>query len=225
MNRRVLRTQPVKSPESQSQSGLNRFPLKLVLLLAAAILVSALVTNGSVEAEMLFQSPASPVDGAAEPPPPPQPPQPPPPTPEPIPAEPPPPEPVQTAPTLPPPEPIEQPPAQPVAPQPQQAQPGAPQPVSPLATAAPGVAQPAEPLPPPLPEPTRASRQSSFSEPAAKSDGQSLILDQAELIDTVVVSTAYIWLCCGIIIILLIPLIFLFLQIRGRSKINKLNQF
>lgn len=48
-----------------------------------------------------------------------------------------------------------------------------------------------------------------------------LTLDQAELIDTVVVSTAYIWLCCGIGLFLLIPLAFLFLQIRGRTKIAR----
>ncbi|MCB0192927.1 MAG: hypothetical protein KDJ65_13365 [Anaerolineae bacterium] len=50
---------------------------------------------------------------------------------------------------------------------------------------------------------------------------RNFILDQAELIDTVVVSTAYIWLCCGIGLFLLIPLVFLFLQIRGRHKIIK----
>lgn len=57
----------------------------------------------------------------------------------------------------------------------------------------------------------------------ASEDGGSpnFILDQAELIDTVVVSTAYVWLCCGIGLFLLIPLVFLFLQIRGRTKIIK----
>ncbi|MCB0209437.1 MAG: hypothetical protein KDJ52_08910 [Anaerolineae bacterium] len=50
---------------------------------------------------------------------------------------------------------------------------------------------------------------------------RNFILDQAELIDTVVVSTAYVWLCCGIGLFLLIPLVFLFLQIRGRHKIIK----
>jgi len=111
--------------------------------------------------------------------------------------------------------------------QPVQQQPGAAQPQSPVATAAPGAAQPAQAQPqqpPPLPEPTRVLRQSRLADPAAEPDSQNLVLDEAELIDTVVVSTAYIWLCCGIIIILLIPLIFLFLQIRGRSKLNKLNR-
>lgn len=51
------------------------------------------------------------------------------------------------------------------------------------------------------------------------SGSSNFILDQAELIDTVVVSTAYVWLCCGIGLFLLIPLVFLFLQIRGRTKI------
>jgi hypothetical protein len=49
------------------------------------------------------------------------------------------------------------------------------------------------------------------------------ILDRAEFIDTVVVSTAYVWLCCGIVIFLMIPLVFLFLQIRGRTKMSREN--
>ena len=56
----------------------------------------------------------------------------------------------------------------------------------------------------------------------SESDASSnLILDQAEFIDSVVVSFAYVWLCCGVALILVIPLIFLFLQIRGRSKLYK----
>jgi ABC-type transport system involved in cytochrome c biogenesis permease component len=51
-----------------------------------------------------------------------------------------------------------------------------------------------------------------------------LVLDQAELVDSVVVSVAYVWLCCGIVLILLIPLVFLFLHIRGRSKLTKEEQ-
>jgi hypothetical protein len=49
------------------------------------------------------------------------------------------------------------------------------------------------------------------------------ILDRAEFIDTMVVSTAYVWLCCGIVIFLMIPLVFLFLQIRGRTKMSREN--
>jgi hypothetical protein len=46
-----------------------------------------------------------------------------------------------------------------------------------------------------------------------------MVLDRAELIDSIVVSGAYIWLCCGVILLLLIPLFMLILYIRGRSKI------
>ncbi|MCB0167511.1 MAG: hypothetical protein KDI79_25000 [Anaerolineae bacterium] len=78
---------------------------------------------------------------------------------------------------------------------------------------APAASQPA------VPEP-RSVR--SPRDDAGESQGSpNFILDQAELIDTVVVSTAYVWLCCGIGLFLLIPLVFLFLQIRGRTKIIK----
>ena len=49
------------------------------------------------------------------------------------------------------------------------------------------------------------------------------ILDRAEFIDTMVVSTAYVWLCCGVVIFLMIPLVFLFLQIRGRTRMSRDN--
>lgn len=68
------------------------------------------------------------------------------------------------------------------------------------------------------PRPLRLERNDGSAD-AEKEGSQNFILDQAELIDTVVVSTAYIWLCCGIGLFLLIPLVFLFLQIRGRTKI------
>jgi hypothetical protein len=56
-----------------------------------------------------------------------------------------------------------------------------------------------------------------------ETEDANFILDRAEFIDTVVVSTAYVWLCCGIVIFLLIPLVFLFLQIRGRTKMSREN--
>lgn len=77
-------------------------------------------------------------------------------------------------------------------------------------------------LPPPLPEPER--RSSRDSTPLADADSQ-MVVDQAEFIDTVVVSFAYVWLCCGIVLILVIPLVFLFLHIRGRSKMLKEEQY
>jgi len=80
-----------------------------------------------------------------------------------------------------------------------------------------------QPLPPPIAQPTpqpRTSNQESQLE--EEGDGSSnFILDQAEFIDTVVVSGAYVWLCCGITFFLLIPLVFLFLQIRGQLKLRK----
>jgi hypothetical protein len=45
------------------------------------------------------------------------------------------------------------------------------------------------------------------------------------LIDTVVVSSAYIWLCCGVSLFLLVPLFLLFVYIRGRSKIMQEENF
>jgi hypothetical protein len=85
---------------------------------------------------------------------------------------------------------------------------------------------PAEPVPPTsvpeappdLQEPRVREVQPDIANP---DDSSNLILDQAEFIDSVVVSFAYIWLCCGVALILVIPLIFLFLQIRGRSKLNR----
>ena len=77
----------------------------------------------------------------------------------------------------------------------------------------PAVAQPAAAEP----RPVRLARDDSTEDGGSPN----FILDQAELIDTVVVSTAYVWLCCGIGLFLLIPLVFLFLQIRGRTKMTR----
>lgn len=73
---------------------------------------------------------------------------------------------------------------------------------------------------PPTPEPTprRAREEAPVEEESGRSN---FILDQAELIDTAVVSGAYIWLCCGVSLFLLVPLALLFVYIRGRSKIIK----
>jgi hypothetical protein len=79
----------------------------------------------------------------------------------------------------------------------------------------------AEPAPPqPAPSSRRGESEDRFAGDETEEDSN-FILDQAEFIDTVVVSTAYAWLCCGIIVFLLIPLAFLFLQIRGRTKISR----
>lgn len=92
-----------------------------------------------------------------------------------------------------------------------------PPPQSPVATPLPPV-QPStlEPLQQPTPLPYATSTQSSDTP---------MVLDEAELIDTLVVSGAYIWLCCGLIMFLLIPLFMIILYIRGRGKIVKEESF
>ncbi len=82
--------------------------------------------------------------------------------------------------------------------------------------------------PPPMAQPTipasSQEREDSFSDDEGE-ESSGFILDQVEFIDTVVVSGAYIWLCCGIGLFLLIPLVFLLLQIRGQLKIRKEDDF
>ena len=118
--------------------------------------------------------------------------------------------------------PAEQPPAQPPAEQPPTEQPSAEQPpaeqapIEPVSPLEPSTNE--APLAPqePLPEvPERGGGEL----PLEDEQTSNFILDRAELIDTVVVSGAYVWLCCGVILFLLIPLSLLLLFIRGRSKI------
>lgn len=73
----------------------------------------------------------------------------------------------------------------------------------------------------PEPEPVRRDREEAPLDETEGGGPAQFILDQAELIDTVVVSGAYIWLCCGVSLFLLVPLVLLFVYIRGRSKIIK----
>ena len=96
-----------------------------------------------------------------------------------------------------------------------------PQSVEPQA-APPDASQAEDQAPPPLPEPERRPVRVA---PGGVDGDAEMVVDEAEFIDTVVVSLAYVWLCCGIVLILVIPLIFLFLHIRGRSKIIKEEQF
>lgn len=72
---------------------------------------------------------------------------------------------------------------------------------------------------PPTPEPIRRDREEAPPDEVEGGGPAQFILDQAELIDTVVVSGAYVWLCCGVSLFLLAPLVLLFVYIRGRSKI------
>ncbi len=194
---------------------LNRGWIYLASLLAIALLFTFWLGAGQVDAHTLFQSPASP------------PPAPPPA--EPPPAAPPPaaPPPVEAAPI----------PAEPPAAQPQAVPPAAEQPpveVQPAAQPAPAQAQPQaqppadqnlvpeEPDQPGDSEPSPREASATDEEP---SSGTGFSFDQAEFIDTVVVSGAYIWLCCGVVLLLVTPLTLLFVYIRGRSKLAKEERF
>lgn len=181
------------------------------LLFVAALGITLALTGTNATANSLFQSPQSPVEGQAVPPAESSEPAPPPapvdaaPPPQPAPAET---TPDQAAPPAA--TPVEAPPPAGSEPQPAPADAGQP--------ALNGDA----PLPPPLPEP---ERRSSLDTPPPAGDDAQMVVDEAEFIDTVVVSFAYVWLCCGIVLILVIPLVFLFLHIRGRSKIIKEEQY
>jgi hypothetical protein len=158
-----------------------------------------LIADDQAVAEMLFQSPASP------------------------PAEP-------AAPAEPPPAPPEQPSTetapneqQPTSPAPGQQSPIAPPTETPAAIApvTPDLSTSTEP--PAFVQPTALPRSRSRDDITTVETEAStyFILDQVEFVDTVVVSGAYVWLCCGIVLLLLLPLIFLFLQIRGQIKIQR----
>jgi hypothetical protein len=192
---------------------------RLPSLFIVALFVTCLLATGNATAEMLFQSPQSPpTPPPAEPPPAEQPPTEPPPTEQP---------PTEQPPTEQPPAeqpPTEQPPAeqppteqpspaeQPPAEQPSPAEQPPLEPVAPLEPSTSEAPPPQEPLP--------ESPETGGNElPLEDEQASNFILDRAELIDTVVVSSAYIWLCCGVVLFLLIPLFLLLLYIRGRSKI------
>ncbi|MFQ5614520.1 MAG: hypothetical protein ACE5H9_20560 [Anaerolineae bacterium] len=66
---------------------------------------------------------------------------------------------------------------------------------------------------PPVQEPLVIASSELLEEPAA--DPQALVINEIELVDTIAILFSYGWLCCGAGILLLIPLGFLFMQIRG----------
>ncbi len=170
--------------------------------LAAALLVAAVLSPGPVTASILaFQSSpaATPLPPTPTPPPPPPPPPtstpapPPPPTSTPIPPTP--------APTtvVPTPTPI---PGQPTQP--------APSPTVPLTATPTVLAFPTQTptLPPPPPTPTLVQISGgSANEP---------IINWVKFWDTVAVTLAYPWLCCGVALLLLVPVVLLYLEIKGR---------
>ncbi|MEM7347342.1 MAG: hypothetical protein AAF485_24145 [Chloroflexota bacterium] len=69
----------------------------------------------------------------------------------------------------------------------------------------------------PVLEPPQTFEQ--FEPEAVEEGSSSFTLDEAEFIDTLIVSGAYLWLCCGLALLLLVPLVLIFLYIRGRRRI------
>ena len=179
---------------------------RLLFFLMAASVLAFLLIDGTVAAEVLLQSPQSPP--AEEPQPEPPTPTPPPPPPTPVPTEP----------------PVEE--AAPVQQEPTKADPIEPPQVEPTPTI------PPEPTPTPLPSPTEPQPTQPIPQPepvdlrgdganfeAEEEGGPNFILDQIELIDTIAISGAYLWLCCGVGLLLSLPIFLLILYVRGRSRI------
>ena len=165
--------------------------------LGVALLVAAVLAPGTVDASRLvFQSPpeSTPI----------------PPTPTPIP-----PEPQPTATPIPPaepPTPTPIPPAQPPTPTPiPPAQPPTPTPIPP--------AQPPTPTPIPAvssPTPVAPTVTPTASPTATPGGTNQPIVNWVKFWDTIAVTFSYPWLCCGVILILLVPVVLLFLEIKGR---------
>ena len=175
--------------------------IRLIVLFGLAVTLTLIISDNNAVASVLFQSPASP-----------------------------PPQPVQVVPSQPPAgeAPSQQPAQGFPAQQPAQGAPGQPalqpgpefiSPLSPFAVQQPGNEPPALESSPDFSTSSEQADRFSDEEPSEDDGSRNFILDRSELVDSVLVSTAYVWLCCGIVLLLLIPLLFLFLQIRGRTKI------
>jgi hypothetical protein len=197
-------------------------PLVFLVALLAAVLYSG---QGPVLASQLFQSPVSPVQQPTQPPPPPAP-KPtakPPVAPQPTPA------PAKPKPEKVLPPTVSAPPAQPaqaqppVPPAPPAAQPQQPPPAPP--TAPPSAGQPPAgqapaPPPPPAAQPQPVTPVPQVAPPAAEEQGGSgeVVIDNGLLIDSILVYVSYGWLCCGILLFILIPIVFLGLYIWGAQR-------
>jgi hypothetical protein len=214
---------------NQTQASSRQDLKRLALLFSVSIILTFWLAGGRATAEMLFQSPQSPVPeqpAQQAPPAQPQPEQPP----------------AQPQPTEPPP--VEQAPAeqQPVETQPIEQQPAESEQTEQTGTnqsttdePATGVETPVEPVEetgnePPIPEEPAPEAEPFGPEPVDLNEdlstgdeagARNFILDRIELIDSVVVSTAYVWLCCGVLLFLLVPVFMLFLYLRGRSQIAR----
>jgi outer membrane biosynthesis protein TonB len=199
---------------STLHSQARRAAVWLPWLAAALLLAAALAPGTAVASRLVFQSPQSPLP--AEPTPLPVP------TATPVPAEPAPPparqptQPPAPQPTQPPAEQPTQPPAeqptQPPAEQP--TQPPAEQ-ATPAATASPSPA--AKATQSPAPSPTARPTRTPTPEPEAEGEGEATI-NWVKFWDTLVVWLAYPWMCCGVGLLLLVPLILLYLEISGRRR-------
>lgn len=170
----------------------------LVPLITLAMIISSILlqSDGLVSASQLFQSPVSPVQEQSQKP-----------TPEKV---------------LPPSEPI---PAKPTP---------VPLPTQPPATQPPVPPEPVElPTQPPQPEPTQPAAQPtetptapppivdvpSPAQPApAYPGGAEIVIDSGLLIDSLLVYVAYAWLCCGVLIFIMIPIGFLLLYVWGAQR-------
>jgi hypothetical protein len=170
---------------------------QMVCLFFISTLFTLWIANPSVTAKTLFQSPASPVSPPAEP------------AQQPPPAG-------QSESSA---------PQEPVTQQPGVEQGSGPESLSPTLPAETIESAPAasEEL---QPESSRPSRERDSRNPAdEEAESRNFILDRVELIDSVVVSGAYLWLCCGVALFLLVPIFMLVLYIRGRSKMGQNDRF
>jgi len=176
--------------------------------LGVALAVAAVLSPGTVTASLLvFQS--SPV---ATPVPPEPTPIPPPPTPTPVPPQQPTATPVQPTPVPPTPAPAPTTAVPPAQPTPTQMQPTQPVPgslITPMMSPTPLILPALTPTPLLLP-PT--------STPQPGSGGNQPIVNWVKFWDTIAVTLAYPWLCCGVALLLMVPVVLLFLEIKGRRR-------
>ena len=176
--------------------------------LGVALLVAAFLAPGSVTASRLvFQSPPEPSPIPPTPTPIPPAPQP---TPTPIPPAP------QPTPTPIPPAP--QPTPTPVPPGPQPTPTPIPAVQSPTPTPIPAV-QPPTPTPIPAvlsPTPVAPAVAPTTSPTTTPIVANQPVVNWVKFWDTMAVTFSYPWLCCGVILILLVPVVLLFLEIKGR---------
>ncbi len=193
--------------------------------LGVALLVAALLSPGTVTASRLvFQSPPESPPAATPTPIPPSPtPPPPPPTPTPPPPEPATDTPVPAAPTPTESAPIETVPAEVVPTEAAPTEAASPTQEPPTQEAPLPTVEPTQP-PAPLPQATFPAQVTqapeAFPTPRAQQPpdtrGGQPVINWVKFWDTLAVLIAYPWLCCGVGLLLLVPLILLFLEIRGR---------